>query len=676
MPAWELLESPEHGLVTEARPHQVALARYLRACMEAKLPAMVEAGTGTGKSYAYLLNALESSSVETRVVIATAMRSLQQQLLRKDLPYLTQHPQGPKRKFARLLGRSNYGCKRRVHLNVIDKNELAACDEFFDTVEHWVWEDAPFKLRRQMPKALSEYSVSYCSKSRCDYMEECAEKGFLAAKTAAEEAHVLIVNHALVGSDIHVWSQHEVSLFDSYRTLIVDEGHKFPEYIRNALACEMPNKFFDKAAASFHDLTRQLEGDPTTIVMGLDVSWAPKTLPHLRELDLQYAAMFRETQRRGAFGDSAFAFARLARQSVSTLAATCYVGTPYFRDFLKGKDSPRFDASLRTCESVMRLLYFLDEYANRLGQFATAIDLATTEHLKYVVGIESDDRGNHTIKTIPLEIGGRLNKYYSEREVTPIYLSATLQVQGSFQFFADEVGYDLTPRQGPQPAFSAGTPFNYAKQAWCHVPAHLPMPTQEGYLEKSIDETYELLMANEGHAFVLFTSFRDLNAFADGLRRRNYPYPLLCQDAKLKAQGRKRFMTTPNATLLGTRSFWEGIDVPGLHLTLVVIPKLPFPHPDDAIFKAKKALAEDAWFQQVSMPTMLTDLRQMVGRLIRSTTDYGVVALLDTRIHHKRYGRQVIEATGMKWGTNTETAKKLLRQLSERRKRQCNTQKK
>lgn len=668
---FEWLSDPSLGLVTETRPLQIELVSYLDGAVSSKKPCLIEAGTGIGKSFTYLLAAREAAMKGHRVVISTAMKSLQQQLYFKDLPYLESKMKMPA--YARQLGKKNYGCKRKVALNVFNDHDEKIYDEFFSTVKHWVWDDAPQELADKLPKDHWRSSVSYCNKERCDFYEECAKSGYVAAKSLAESANLVVVNHALVGADIRVDAQHDVKILGNYEVLVVDEAHKFPEAIRNALACQMPANFFDKALQDFQGCVRALQQDMTSLMLPRSIDHIPRTLPNVPHLQQLYRAMFRETQRMDAYGPAAEDFARAARTHLNDLYVACGVGDPGYRLFLAGIDNhptkprpPQLFPDMRTCLSLMELLTFLDDYATTLNEYASAIDLAVSEKLRYVVTVVTNHKNVSELHTIPIDVGDRLQTFYGKREVTPHYLSATLAVNGRFDHYAAEVGHELVSGS----TFFAGTPFDYKKQAWCYAPSHIPEPTHAGYLPAVVDECYDLLMANEGHAFILFTSFRDLDAVAEGLTAKGYPYPLLKQSPQLKARGREIFLSTPNATLLGTRTFWEGIDIPGLALTLVIIPKAPFPNPSDPVIKAKSAIAGDKWFFEVSMPATLIDLRQMAGRLIRSTRDRGVVAFLDSRIHSKRYGKQLVGAIGFPWNASKEVPLKLLAQLAARRNAQ------
>lgn len=654
------------------RPLQVALAEFLHGKIADQVASMSEAGTGTGKSYAYLLPAIAAAAKGHRVVISTAMKSLQQQLYFKDLPRLTalnpanSHDPIP---FARQLGKTNYACKRRVSLQVFDPKEERVYDEFFDTVKHWVWEDAPEELAAQLPRDRWKNSVGYCSNARCDFYDECSEKGYLAAKDDYMTARIIVANHALVGADMRVFYQHDKKLLGDYTVLIVDEAHKFPEAIRNALACQMSARYFDNAFAEYQQLQRAYSTDPTRLVLTKPLT-VPAILPDAAEILSTYRNMFRETTRTGEFGGYAATFAETARKASLALKEMYDLGTAEYTAFLlNGRNpTPKIPDEMRQCETFMQVLYFLDAYASKIAEYANAIDLAVSEKLRYVVSIGEDSKGMPEIVTIPIDVGDRLTDYYSKRDITPHYLSATLTVNGKFDYYAEELGFELDT----QNTHLCGSAFDYKKQAWCYIPTPdvVPEPTRPDYMEKAAALSYDLLMANEGHAFILFTSYRDMEAMAAGLKQLQYPYPLLIQGPELKARGREIFLSTPNATLLGTKTFWEGIDIPGLHLSLVIIPKVPFPNPSDAVIKAKSAIAGDAWFRTVSMPAMLTDLRQQAGRLIRTVDDKGVVAVLDSRVHTKSYGKQIVNAVGFPWNSKKDTAIRLLGQLTNLRKKQ------
>jgi ATP-dependent DNA helicase DinG len=299
------------------------------------------------------------------------------------------------------------------------------------------------------------------------------------------------------------------------------------------------------------------------------------------------------------------------------------------------------------------------------------------------------------LQVLPLRLGRPMATYLHRKGAVPLYMSATLAVRSSFQGIINELGIDMrvlqtTTAEAPEEAveewlksqqleavvpgsatyakissnnpvnsFISSSPFDYERQAVVYVPRDLPDPSTYGkrgaathpdYIRQLVAASRPLLDANEGHAFVLFTSNADLSAFDAELRRSGYHYPILSQaaDPRLKSRGRDLFNSTPHATLLGTRTFFEGIDIPGLGLSLVIIPKLPFASPTPVMEAKKREYEGFEGFMNVDIPIMLTDLRQMAGRLIRSTGDNGVLAILDPRVHTKKgYGKLTLDELGM-----------------------------
>jgi len=689
----DLISDPARQIVKEKRPLQVALTKYLQSVLGVT-PAVAEAGTGIGKSFGYTLPAIAAVEKGMRVVISTGMKSLQQQLMKKDLPYLASRVM-PGLKYAQQVGKKNYGCKRQVYLNVFDKKEIAAYNTFFDTVPHWIWDHAPKKLEAQLPRNKHNFSVAYCNKTRCPFHSECAEHGYLAAKAEIADADILVVNHALLGAEIRTVAQHDTSILGDkdFQIYIVDEAHKFPENVRKALAYDMPVKFFSRSSTKYEQLLQNVELEPAYLMNEPALAGVPRSLPGWEQLEPLYKAMHIETQRRGTdgFGETAHHFARAARAVMNKVTVTTGAGLPAFGRFLAGSEDTNgvpLNPSIREIEPAMQLLYFLHEYVNELHKYTNAIDLATAHRLKYVTSVEMNEQTRDTtIQVMPIDLAPDLAAHYAKKGITPAYLSATLAIGDNFEHFARDVGhgeevesdYGVSWETPPGGTFQAGTPFNFEKQAYGYYPSHLPdVPQGKNPSPAALDhwrwqvalECKKLLEANEGHAFILFTSTADMEALYANLKKLGYRLPLLKQSEELKSRGREIFTSTPNATLLGLKSFWEGIDVPGMHLTLVIIPKLPFPA-SDPIIAAKMARAGDEWFTKVSLPHMLMDLRQMAGRLIRSTEDRGVLAVLDRRIYGqtKNYSQAARNAIGYpRFGSSQEQALKFLRKYSELRR--------
>lgn len=644
----ELLQDPAHGLVPAARPAQLRLAAFLKETLHSKTPAAVEAGTGVGKSYGYLTHAMHLATTEKQtIIVSTAMKSLQQQIFFKDLPTLEQYY--PDVDYARRLGKANYACKRKVHLHVENASELRTYAKFFDNTLHWVWADAPEGVT--LPRNYMQHSVAHCTKTRCDWYDECQTTGYLNAKEAMDTAKILVVNHALVAADMRVHRMHGIDILPDATHLIVDEAHKFVEQVRDALGCALKEKYFKYTNNKYQEALGHSEGLAQGEAQRY-LACVPEHLPDLAVLQGAYEDMFWEARQTRSLGPRAQHFALQARKTLRQLEPLVAV-SPELLDTHAGP-----------------VVHELQTYNDQLEAFASAIDHTSEDRLRHVLAV-----AENSLTITPLDVSRDLTQYYERRGLTPTYLSATLTVNDKFDHFARDVGLRSTPEK-PVRAKMLGSPFDYAKQAWGYFPTHLPLipkggaaPAElEAYYSAMCDEIYELLMANEGHAFILLTSRTDLETYATLLRKKNYPYPLLVQNDEMKASARAQFLATPHATLLGLKTFWEGIDIPGLQLSLVIIPKFPFPNPNDAVMQAKVKLAEDG-FRQVQLPHMITDLKQMAGRLIRSMTDLGVVAVLDSRGSTKSYGADAVKAVGFpKWGSSKAQALKTLARVTEIRK--------
>lgn len=685
--AKQVLSDPSLNLISEVRPLQVGLTEFVETCIGTDTPAVIEAGTGIGKSYAYLVPAVLEATrgpLKRRVVVSTGMKSLQAQLFFKDLPRVAEvlgpHISKPLT-FARRVGKANYGCQRQVENNVGNIDDLAIYNRFFDEVPDWIWGDAPDHIK--LPEYHTMFSVGHCNGERCDFYDKCVKQGYLKAKAAYEDADVVVVNHALIGADLRVRQQHDVDFLPEFHTLIVDEAHKFPEDVRSALTCDMPEKFLESTQKKYKSLVNVLRGDASYLARNTGVLSLPHEIPLIVELTTAYSDMFQEARVRKALGARATQFATTARRVATALERQVGIGTEPFKAFLRGgrkgeeqdndceeRYALPFSVAIRRIAPAMEILYFLDALVSKILDFANAIDLSTKERLKYAVHVET--RGDRTkIAVIPLDITRPLLAHFEQREITPLYLSATLAIEKDFTRFAKEVGVD------PKSSFYAGTPFNFEKQGVAYYPRNIPLPpsTREDiggfmqYQKAVAAECYDLLMANEGHAFILFTAISDMRAVHDELENLGYPYPMLLQSEALKGRARDIFMATPHATLLGTKTYWEGIDIPGLQLSLVIIPKLPFPMRSDPVIEAKCTIAGDSWFQQVFLPGMLVDLRQMAGRGIRTLTDLCVVAVLDPRVHTKNYGNQAMRAVGYpRWDERKERILGTLAGVTKRRK--------
>lgn len=671
-----LLSDPVHGLVSSQRPQQVQLTAFVKRAISQRLPSVAEAGTGVGKTYAYLLPLVQHVEENEGIVVrvSTAMKSLQKQMLLKDLPKLKELV-SPELKFARQMGKGNYACARLVDKNESSSVKLAIYQDFFDRSESWVWDDAPDDI--DLPVDRSRYGVGYCNKDKCEHYTACAKKGYIKDQLEAAEAQIIVVNHALIASDMVMLSKDFQSSLRGGKSpiLVLDEAHKFPEVVREALSYSLDEYVFRNAERRFGDAYEEFLTYNEVMGVREQRKLLPTELPTAALRGL-YTAMRREVIEERELGLDARAFALETRKLLeSNKIARKVLDSKFSRWMTDGAES-LFPEELRANYAALQLLTCMRDHFRMLEELAKGIDLCGIHRNSFVVGVAESGDNSHEIKLTPIGIGRQVASYMKARGTTPIYLSATLAHNATFDHFAREVGLDLDvdlePAQRRDTTFGGidyhradvvgkaeygqllvGTPFDFKTCALAHYPyasdALIVGRKHANYYVELVNTILPLLEANEGHAFILFTSNEELRGTYEELKKRKFKYMdhVLAQgiDPRVAKRGRDLFVDTPHAVLLGLKTFWEGIDVQGEHLSLVIIPKLPFPYARDPVLIARQSLVEDS-FRLVTFPMMMTDLRQMVGRLIRSTEDKGVLVILDQAMRGKPYGRDIATLLG------------------------------
>lgn len=679
-----LLTDTTYGVVPSVRDPQIALASHVARALADGTGLAAEAGTGVGKTLAYAGQAVEmllNTDAAPVVIIATATKALQAQLIEHELPRLAAGVVArmkrdgasdedvsralKKIRFAKKVGKKNHLCLRRVEQMAPRSPDVAkflpVYRDFTDYVPGWVIADADDD--KPLPEDAGRFGVGYCNPDRCKYSDACSKNGYLAAKSAAEEAKILVTNHALVAADL-VLRQREVRsvLPNNVSAFVIDEAHKFPDTLREALTVTFSAGIWVKAAQSYAQLRFELDNDARTF---------PPYLPGSGGVRGTCDTFLRDVSEEST--PTANAYARALTDALSDVMRTtqCSDLSGLRKRASSTSESTPYGAFLREMSSYAAALNL---HYNALSMLCDEVQMKG----RYILSSEPAQTVGEppTRSLVPIALGGSWGPYLTGVGACPIYVSATLAAgtgtgAQAFAPFLGEVGRQHNHK--PVDTYMAGSPFDYGAQAVLYTPKGV---SHEGvdlatYAAELVTVTRPLLLANEGHAFVLFTSAAALIAYETALGESGYPYPILsqCSSDQVKTRGTSLFKRTPNATLLGLRTFFEGVDVPGLNLSLVIIPKLPFSPPTAAI-RAKRARFEDGYsgFQSVDIPVMLTDLRQMAGRLIRSTSDRGVVALLDPRITTKEYGPDVVDALGFPTRRKQEAAVvEYLRLISARR---------
>ena len=633
----ELLAAAVAGIGGAERPGQVTMALAVRDAIESGEHLAVQAGTGTGKSLAYLVPAVRHAmETETTVVVATATIALQRQLIDRDLPRLTESLKsslGREPRYAILKGRRNYLCLNRQRGGVADDDSDVLFDPS-DTISplgrqvkrlhEWAEETTTGDRDEVVPgvpeAAWRQVSVSAqecIGAQRCAFGSECfAEK----ARAEAAQAHVVVTNHALLAidatSDIGVLPEHDV--------VIVDEAHDLVDRVTSAVTGELSAPAVDGAARRAGRLIDTAD-DPSTAVDLL------RKAANSLGVDLETAPEGRMDEMPDTLAASLNAIGEAARKSAEAVRAVAK----------RLDDDPR---QLAACKMAQATLEDMSATAVRiLENFGQPVD--ERRDVVWLDRPSGDDprvpQRAATLRIAPLEVGGLLReRLFGERTVT--LTSATLVLGGSFTPLAIQWGLpgDGTDQDLPWTGLDVGSPFDHPRSGILYVAKHLPAPGRDGLQDAYLDEIAELIDAAGGRTLGLFSSMRAAVRAAEALRDR-IGFPLLCQGDDVTAQLVKEFAAAEETCLFGTLSLWQGVDVPGDSLQLVIIDRIPFPRPDDPLASARqRAVAAHGGngFMTVAASQAALLLAQGAGRLLRTMTDRGVVAVLDPRLVTARYG--------------------------------------
>ena len=584
------------------RASQLRIAERIAEALQLRESLLIEAGTGTGKTFAYLVPALTSG---LRVLISTGTRTLQDQLFNRDLPLLAAAIGRPV-KVALLKGRANYLCRTRATLPAQSALLPAADQPLLARVADWAGRTRTGDLA-EVPELGESHPLrtqltstrDNCLANRCAEFTRCH---VFAARRTAMEADLVIVNHHLLMADLALKEDGFGDLLPSVDALILDEAHQLPE-----LAAE----FFGLQCSS-----RQLESllQDTRRLFGSHAVPAPRAMQLRQPLDAALTAllsMLAGVERRIAWQDLAVE----AQQRFNDARLGCLV-------LAEGIDALQPDAELQQC-------------AARAREISATLKQIIDGEVEGARSVQLQSR-SLTLSLLPYDVSTRFRGLLQQRRCAWIFTSATLALAGDFTHFAGRLGLDDLP------TLCVDSPFDYENQALLYLPAGMPDPASPSYTDAVLNLALPLLAASAGGAFLLFTSHRALNAAARVLRGRPDGPALLVQGEAPREQLLRRFRSSGRAVLLGTASFWEGVDVQGPALRLVIIDKLPFAHIDDPQVRARVEHLNAQGgnpFRDYQLPEAALALKQGVGRLIRSEDDRGVVAICDPRLTGRGYGR-------------------------------------
>lgn len=592
----------------EHRTSQIEYANAVRNALAEKRIALLEAQTGTGKTLAYLIPAIESGR---RVIISTGTKALQEQLVMKDIPLLREKV-GIQFESVLMKGRMNYLCLLK-HERV--QNEPLLPDEesvdHFEEIKQWASKTESGDIAESgVPDSAEVWkqltiSSDSCLGSRCRFYNQCF---VFKLKQRAENAQIIVVNHHLFFADLSLQIMNSTSIFPSYDVVIFDEAHQLADIATHNLSIQFSER-------SFRELYEDLMSEMKVLRVHEKVDVAP-IQDKARRLGESLSSLF------GKFTTLPQKI-RYNHQSISRITGEhSLVVDRMFASLL--------DDLMRHAEKTEDMPQIIRRLA--AAQSSLAFLLRGMEDA-YVYWAERNDYREWTLQASPLDVSGVLKKSLWPSLHSAILTSATLFIDQSCAAVKQDLGLE--------DALEKSLPYNfeYQSQACLYVPQKMHEPVHPAFPEEAADEVARLVEVTGGGAFVLCTSYNNLRIYEKELRK--LEFPLLVQGSRSKQVLLKSFMRNKNSVLLATMSFWQGIDVQGDALVSVIIDKLPFAVPSDPLIEAKiqylKKLGKNP-FVDYQLPVAVMMLKQGIGRLIRTSVDYGLLAVLDTRLLTKNYG--------------------------------------
>lgn len=593
------------------RDAQSKMADAVKTAIEKKHPLVIEAGTGTGKTFAYLIPVLLS---QKRTIISTGTKHLQDQLFHRDLPILKKALES-NAKIALLKGRRNYLCHHRIKHHAEDgRFNSKDIVKQFSLIEKKLSETNSGDVAeiKEIPEDSPVWSyvtstADNCLGQECDYIKNC----FLAkARKKALEADVLVINHHLFFADIALRDIGFGELLPGAHTIIFDEAHQLPDIALN---------FFGLSISSRQILEFLKDSEKELLEINADIrEWLNHSQFLQNNLVSLKINLGQESQRRAWFEIR-------YKDAVDTIVKDIQENLKSLKNILEL--SAQRSKGLENC--FQRIIDLSARFKN----------LTTNPLDDHVHWFETFAK-SFAIHLTPIDCAKPLQAHLKELNSTFIFTSATLAIEQDFSYFNNQTGFDKIK------SLQLQTSFNFEEQAILYLPKNIPDPIDQKYIEVIVNEAIQIIKLVQGKTFFLFTSYAAMHKAFD-IMQNKVKYPLLLQGQMPKNKLLEEFRKLGNAVLLATSSFWEGVDVQGEALSCVIIDKLPFASPGDPIVRAKsQALKQNGIdpFNTYQLHQAVIALKQGVGRLIRHENDRGILMICDPRIRTKSYGKSFLHS--------------------------------
>jgi len=672
----------------ENRSEQIEMLKNVIAAFNDEKISIIEAGTGTGKSFAYLIPAIAwAVKNQEKVVISTNTINLQEQLINKDLPIIKKIL-GIDFQATLVKGMGNYLCLRKLHDTMLEKLLLEDREqEEMEKIEAWAEHtkegsiaDLDFYPHRTTWEKVNAEGDT-CSYRKCPHYQECH---FFKARKQAEDAQILVVNHHLLFADLAMRAELEGAenegVLPAYNRLIIDEAHHIESvaaefFAKKVSRVEMMRTMAKIASEKKGDGTGRLALLKQKIVNFTRNETNPLLLNAISRMNVELPAMRREvlTTLADCFQTVAeFSNRYIPPEKENKLRLLDHhFNDPYWKgEALEhiNRFNQRVESYVSTLNGLMQelrqveddrfkqqvegLIMEITAYADRLGKNRDTLQRflkkeTDKNHVQWIDNQLLNTLQNVQLVDAELDISAHLKKHLFEKMRTVVLCSATLTTNKNFHFIKERLGINTLKRPVDEHLYES--PFDFDRQSLVVIPKDIPMPMDETFNTKAAEKIFHALEASQGGAFVLFTSYTMMKACYKLLEKplKNRNFNLFLQGTDHRQTLLKKFKTAKRSALFGTSSFWEGVDVSGEALQLVILVKLPFQVPSEPLIAAHTDLIKEKGkdpFFDYSLPNAIVKFKQGVGRLIRHKKDRGIILILDSRVNKKGYGQQFLNS--------------------------------